>query len=234
MCIRQPHLALFHACFMDFQVSLNTDDSVVIIVPGSIQHPYQHLFLPCTLVKAAKEWRQDAITLGLWIRFRCCHFVGKFVDPLIQMKMQISLCFLRGRFKCLGTTPVLFFLMPLFLLEWVLLLCRYREALSGTVLRLTGFCICYSVLGIFSRSRLSRLCFQCPHVAGSIVPAFKGISDSSFSKFHWRSIHISRQWRMFGFLINWCNFCCIFDHKPRSKVIAPPSPIIVTVMSWAW
>ena len=83
------HLALFHACFMAITLPgiLNTDDSVVIIAVGSILNALYYALSPAITRKLAKEWTQDAITLGFMdqVGSVVAHFVGKFVGNIIRI-----------------------------------------------------------------------------------------------------------------------------------------------------
>lgn len=233
------HLALFHACFMAITLPgiLNTDDSVVIIAVGSILNALYYALSPAITRKLAKEWTQDAITLGFMdqVGSVVAHFVGKFVGSSNPDEDADKLKLPEWASMFRDNTVVLFFLMPIIFVGMGLAVGQEGiEALSGTGPEATNW-ILWLVIRAWTFSAGIVILLQGVRMfVGSIVPAFKGISDKllpgavpaldapTFYPF-------SPMGGMFGFLGSSIGaiLVCILTIVLHAPVIVFPSPIIM-------
>ena len=233
------HLALYHACFMavTLPVVLATDNSVVVIAVGTVLNALYYTLSPAITRKLAHEWTGDAITLGFMdqVGSLIANAVGKLVgstDP-DQDADKLKLPKWASMFR--DNTIVLFFLMPIIFVGMGLAVGQEGiQALAGTGAEATNWIIWLIIQGWTFTAGIVILLQGVRMFVGSIVPAFKGISDKflpgavpaldapTFFPF-------SPMGGMFGFLGSSVGaiVVCILTIVLHSPVIVFPSPIIM-------
>ncbi len=228
------HLMLYHAAFM--AVTLPTvlhSNSVVTVIIGSLLNAAYFTYSPAITRKLARPWTKDIQTLGFMdqVGSILAHYIGKWFGSSDPNQDADKLKLPRWASMFRDSTIVLFILMPIIFLGIGLAVGRTGiSTLSGTTnwilwLILQGWQFTAGIVILLSGVRM---------FIGSIVPAFKGISDKflpgavpaldapTFFPF-------SPMGGMFGFLGSTVGtivvtFLTIFLHSP---VIVFPSPIIM-------
>ena len=233
------HLALYHACFMAvcLPTVLGTNDSVVIILVATVINALYYTLSPAITRKLAREWTGDAITLGFMdqVGSIVAHFVGKWVgssDP-DQDADKLKLPKWASMFR--DNTVVLFFLMPIIFVGMGLAVGQKGiQELAGTGAEATNWIIWLIIQAWTFTAGIVILLQGVRMFVGSIVPAFKGISD----KFLPGAVPAldaptffpySPMGGMFGFLGSSVGaiLVCILTIVLGSPVIVFPSPIIM-------
>lgn len=233
------HLALYHACFMAvcLPTVLGTNDSVVIILVATVINALYYTLSPAITRKLAREWTGDAITLGFMdqVGSIVAHFVGKWVgssDPN-QDADKLKLPKWASMFR--DNTVVLFFLMPIIFVGMGLAVGQKGiQELAGTGAEATNWIIWLIIQAWTFTAGIVILLQGVRMFVGSIVPAFKGISD----KFLPGAVPAldaptffpySPMGGMFGFLGSSVGaiLVCVLTIALGSPVIVFPSPIIM-------
>lgn len=233
------HLALYHACFMAvcLPTVLGTEDSLIVVGLGSVVNAIYYAISPAITRKLAREWTKDAITLGFMdqVGSVIAHFVGKFVgsDNPDQDADKLKLPAWASMFR--DNTVVLFFLMPIIFVGMGLAVGQEGiQALAGTGPEATNW-ILWLVIKAWTFSAGIVILLQGVRMfVGSIIPAFKGISD----KFLPGAVPAldaptfypySPMGGMFGFLGSSIGaiVVCLLTIAFHAPVIVFPSPIIM-------
>jgi PTS system ascorbate-specific IIC component len=233
------HLALYHACFMAvcLPTVLGTNDSVVIILVATVINALYYTLSPAITRKLAREWTGDAITLGFMdqVGSIVAHFVGKWAgssDP-DQDADKLKLPKWASMFR--DNTVVLFFLMPIIFVGMGLAVGQKGiQELAGTGAEATNWIIWLIVQAWTFTAGIVILLQGVRMFVGSIVPAFKGISD----KFLPGAVPAldaptffpySPMGGMFGFLGSSVGaiLVCVLTIAFGSPIIVFPSPIIM-------
>lgn len=174
------HLALFHACFMAVTLPavLGTSNAVVIIAVATVLNAAYYTFSPAITRKLSREWTKDAITLGFMdqVGSLVAHFVGKFAGDPSEDADKLKLPKWASMFR--DNTVVLFFLMPIIFVGMGLAVGQEGiQALAGTGPDATNWIIWLIIQGWTFTAGIIILLQGVRMFVGSIVPAFKGISD---------------------------------------------------------
>lgn len=233
------HLALYHACFMAvcLPTVLGTNDSVVIILIATVINALYYTLSPAITRKLAREWTGDVITLGFMdqVGSIVAHFVGKWVgssDP-DQDADKLKLPKWASMFR--DNTVVLFFLMPIIFVGMGLAVGQKGiQELAGTGAEATNWIIWLIIQAWTFTAGIVILLQGVRMFVGSIVPAFKGISD----KFLPGAVPAldaptffpySPMGGMFGFLGSSIGaiLVCVLTIAFSSPIIVFPSPIIM-------
>ena len=231
------HLALFHACFMavTLPVVLGTTNDVVIIAVATVLNAAYYTFSPAITRKLSREWTKDAITLGFMdqVGSLVAHFVGKFVGDPKEDADKLKLPKWASMFR--DNTVVLFFLIPIIFVGMGLAVGQEGiQALAGTGPDATNWIIWLIIQGWTFTAGIVILLQGVRMFVGSIVPAFKGISD----KFLPGAVPAldaptffpySPLGGMFGFLGSSVGaiLVCLLTIICHAPVIVFPSPIIM-------
>ncbi|SER62886.1 PTS system, ascorbate-specific IIC component [Propionibacterium cyclohexanicum] len=228
------HLMLYHAAFMAVTLPhVLHANSVVTIILGTIFNAVYFTFSPAITRKLARSWTKDVQTLGFMDQVGAilAHYLGTWCgsnDPN-QDADHLKLPKWASMFR--DSTIVLFLLMPIIFLGIGIAVGRDGiSTLSGTTnwilwLILQGWQFTAGIVILLSGVRM---------FIGSIVPAFKGISDKflpgavpaldapTFFPF-------SPMGGMFGFLGSTVGaiMVTILTIALHSPVIVFPSPIIM-------
>ncbi|WP_416353796.1 PTS ascorbate transporter subunit IIC [Agrilactobacillus fermenti] len=228
------HLMLYHAAFMavTLPIVLHANNLWTVIV-GTLLNALYYTYSPAITRKLARAWTKDMITLGFMdqVGSVLAHFIGKWFgssDPN-QDADHMKLPKWASMFR--DSTIVLFFLMPLIFVSIGLAVGgKGIGQLAGSTnwviwLILQGFQFTAGIVILLSGVRM---------FIGSIVPAFKGISD----KFLPGSVPAldaptffpySPMGGMFGFLGSTIGAIAVtfLTIAFKSPVIVFPSPIIM-------
>lgn len=171
------HLMLYHAAFMAVTLPVVLHAKALgTIVVGTLLNALYYTYSPAITRRLARKWTHDQITLGFMdqVGSILTHFIGKWVgnaDP-DQDADKLKLPKWASMFR--DSTIVLFFLMPIiFIGIGVAVGPAGITKLSGGSnwiiwLILQGFQFTAGIVILLSGVRM---------FIGSIVPAFKGISD---------------------------------------------------------
>lgn len=228
------HLMLYHAAFMavTLPVVLHSNDIVTVIV-GTILNALYFTYSPAITRKLARSWTHDVQTLGFMdqVGSIVAHYIGKWFgssDPN-QDADKLKLPKWASMFR--DSTIVLFFLMPLIFIGIGIAVGQSGiEELAGTTnwiiwLLIEGWTFTAGIVILLSGVRM---------FIGSIVPAFKGISDKflpgAVPALDAPTIFpFSPMGGMFGFLGSTvgCIAVTILTIVFHSPVIVFPSPIIM-------
>lgn len=233
------HLALYHACFMavTLPVVLNTTNEVLIIAVATILNALYYTLSPAITRKLSREWTKDAITLGFMdqVGSLIATGVGKLVgskDP-DQDADKLKLPKWASMFR--DNTVVLFFLMPIIFLGMGIAVGQEGiQQLAGDGPEATNWIIWLIIQAWTFTAGIVILLQGVRMFVGSIVPAFKGISD----KFLPGAVPAldaptffpySPMGGMFGFLGSTIGaiLVCILTIVLQSPIIVFPSPIIM-------
>lgn len=231
------HLALFHSAFMAVVLPgvLQTDNSVIIIAVATVINACYYTFSPAITRKLARPWTGDAITLGFMdqVGSLIAHFVGKLVGNPEEDADKLKLPKWASMFR--DNTVVLFFLMPLIFVGMGLAVGQEGiQALSGEGADAQNWIIWLIVQAWTFTAGIVILLQGVRMFVGSIVPAFKGVSDKllpgavpaldapTFFTY-------SPMGGMFGFLGSSIGaiLVCLLTIALHSPVIVFPSPIIM-------
>lgn len=233
------HLALYHACFMAvcLPVVLATENTFVVVAVGSIINAIYYAISPAITRKLAREWTKDVITLGFMdqVGSLIAHFVGRRVgssnpdEDADRLKLPVWASMFRDN------TVVLFFLMPIIFVGMGLAVGQEGiQALAGTGPEATNW-ILWLIIKAWTFSAGIVILLQGVRMfVGSIIPAFKGISD----KFLPGAVPAldaptfypySPMGGMFGFLGSSIGaiMVCLLTIIAHAPIIVFPSPIIM-------
>lgn len=233
------HLMLYYAAFMAVCLPgvLQTDNSVLIVGLGTVICASYYTFSPAITRKLARSWTKDAVTLGFMDQVGCiiAHYVGKWCGSPDPSQDADKIKFPKWASMFRDNTVVLFFLMPiLFVCIGVAVGKTGIQALSGDAPGSTNWIMWLILQGWTFTAGMVILLQGVRIFVGSIVPAFKGISDRAIPGavpaldapvfFPY-----SPMGGMFGFLGSsiaciLATFITIWLHLP---VIVFPSPIIM-------
>jgi len=232
------HLMLYHAAFMNvtLPVVLHTKFLGTVLV-GTILNALYYTYSPAIPRKLARSWMHDVSTLGFMdqVGSILAHYIGKWFgsDKPSQDADNMKLPKWASMFR--DNTIVLFFLMPIIFVGIGLAVGKSGiQTLSGTGADATNWILWLILQGFTFTAGIVILLSGVRMFIGSIVPAFKGISD----KFLPGAIPAldaptvfpySPMGGMFGFLGSTIGciivtFATIMFHSP---VIVFPSPIIM-------
>lgn len=228
------HLMLYHAAFMAvvLPVVIHANAATTIIV-GTILNATYFTYSPMITRRLARAWTHDMQTLGFMdqVGSIIAHFVGKWcgsTDPG-QDADKLKLPKWASMFR--DSTIVLFLLMPLIFLGIGV---AVGPTGIGTLSGQTNWIIWLILQGWQFTAGIVILLSGVRMFIGSIVPAFKGISDKflpgavpaldapTFFPF-------SPMGGMFGFLGSTvgCMIVTVLTIVLHSPVIVFPSPIIM-------
>ncbi|MBU9788457.1 PTS ascorbate transporter subunit IIC [Lentilactobacillus sp. G22-6] len=232
------HLMLYHAAFMNvtLPVVLHTGSFWTVTV-GTILNALYYTYSPAIPRVISRPWMHDVSTLGFMdqVGSILAHFIGKWFgssDPN-QDADNMKLPKWASMFR--DNTIVLFFLMPIIFVGIGIAVGKIGiESLAGTGAGAVNWILWLILQGFTFTAGIVVLLAGVRTFIGSIVPAFKGISD----KFLPGAIPAldaptifpySPMGGMFGFLGSTVGcilvtFLTIVFHSP---VIVFPSPIIM-------
>lgn len=232
------HLMLYHAAFMNvtLPVVLHTGSFWTVTV-GTILNALYYTYSPAIPRVISRPWMHDVSTLGFMdqVGSILAHFIGKWFgssDPN-QDADNMKLPKWASMFR--DNTIVLFFLMPIIFVGIGIAVGKTGiESLAGTGAGAVNWILWLILQGFTFTAGIVVLLAGVRMFIGSIVPAFKGISD----KFLPGAIPAldaptifpySPMGGMFGFLGSTVDcilvtFLTIVFHSP---VIVFPSPIIM-------
>lgn len=232
------HLMLYHAAFMNvtLPVVLHTGSFWTVTV-GTILNALYYTYSPAIPRVISRPWMHDVSTLGFMdqVGSILAHFIGKWFgssDPN-QDADNMKLPKWASMFR--DNTIVLFFLMPIIFVGIGIAVGKIGiESLAGTCAGAVNWILWLILQGFTFTAGIVVLLAGVRMFIGSIVPAFKGISD----KFLPGAIPAldaptifpySPMGGMFGFLGSTVGcilvtFLTIVFHSP---VIVFPSPIIM-------
>lgn len=232
------HLSLYHAAFMNvtLPVVLHTGAFWTVII-ATVLNALYYTYSPAIPRIISRPWMHDISTLGFMdqVGSILAHFIGKWCGSPDKSQDADNMKLPRWAAMFRDNTVVLFFLMPIIFIGIGLAVGQTGiQALSGTGSGATNWIIWLILQGFTFTAGIVILLSGVRMFIGSIVPAFKGISD----KFLPGAIPAldaptlfpySPMGGMFGFLGSsvgciLVTFLTIIFHSP---VIVFPSPIIM-------
>ncbi|KFJ04524.1 PTS transporter subunit IIC [Bifidobacterium subtile] len=233
------HLALYHSAFMavTLPVVLQTSNPAVIIAVGTVLNALYYTYSPAITRRIARSWTHDVSTLGFMdqVGSIVAHFVGKWFGSAKPEQDADRMKLPKWAAMFRDNTVVMFFLMPIIFVGIGLAVGRQGiEVLSGTGSSDTNWILWLVLQGFVFTAGIVILLQGVRMFVGSIVPAFKGISD----KFLPGAVPAldaptffpySPMGGMFGFLGSTvaCILVAIGTIVFHSPVIVFPSPIIM-------
>ncbi len=232
------HLMLYHAAFMNvtLPVVLHTN-TVWTIVIGTVLNAVYYTYSPAIPRKISRPWMHDVSTLGFMdqVGSIIAHFIGKWCGSQDENQDADKLKLPKWASMFRDNTIVLFFLMPIIFLGIGLAVGKTGiQQLAGTSTGATNWVMWLILQGFTFTAGIVILLAGVRMFIGSIVPAFKGISD----KFLPGAIPAldaptifpySSMGGMFGFLGSTvgCILITLATVIFHSPVIVFPSPIIM-------
>ncbi|MGX6428593.1 PTS ascorbate transporter subunit IIC [Levilactobacillus yonginensis] len=232
------HLMLYHAAFMNvtLPVVLHTNGFWTVVV-GTILNAIYYTYSPAIPRIISRPWMHDVSTLGFMdqVGSILAHFIGKWFGSSKPEQDADNMKLPKWASMFRDNTIVLFFLMPIIFIGIGLAVGQSGiQSLAGTGPDATNWIMWLIIQGFTFTAGIVILLSGVRMFIGSIVPAFKGISD----KFLPGAIPAldaptifpySPMGGMFGFLGSTVGciivtFATILFHSP---VIVFPSPIIM-------
>ncbi|AEB07616.1 PTS system transporter subunit IIC [Coriobacterium glomerans PW2] len=233
------HLALFHACFMAVTLPavLGVDNAALVIGLGSVLNALYFTLSPAITRKLARAWTGDVITLGFndQVGSLVATGVGRLVGSTEPAQDADKLKLPKWAIMFRDNTVVLFFLMPIIFIGMGVAVGQDGiQALAGKGPDATNWFIWLVIQAWTFTAGIVILLQGVRMFVGSIVPAFKGISD----RFLPGSIPAldaptffpySPMGGMFGFLGSSVGaiLVCLLTIALHSPIIVFPSPIIM-------
>lgn len=230
------HMMLYHAAFMN--VALPTvlhTGSVATIAISTVINALYFTYSPAIPRVLSRIWTGDALTLGhqQQVGSLVAHYVGKWCGNKEQDADNLKLPKWASMFR--DNTITLAFLMPIIFIGIGLAVGQQGiQALAGTGRDSTNWIIYLVLQGISFTAGIVILLSGVRMFIGSIVPAFKGISDKflpgSVPALDCPTIYpYSPMGSMFGFIGSsvgaiLITVATIVFHSP---IIVFPSPIIM-------
>lgn len=232
------HLMLYHAAFMNVTLPVVLHTGIVgTVIVGTILNALYYTYSPAIPRKLARKWMNDVSTLGFMdqVGSLLAHYIGKWFGSSDPAKDADNMKLPKWAAMFRDNTIVLFFLMPIIFVGIGLAVGRTGiQQLAGNGPDATNWILWLVLQGFTFTAGIVILLSGVRMFIGSIVPAFKGISD----KFLPGAIPAldaptvfpySPMGGMFGFLGSTIGciivtFATIIFHSP---VIVFPSPIIM-------
>ena len=232
------HLMLYHAAFMNvtLPVVLHTNGFWTIVV-GTVLNAVYYTYSPAIPRIISRPWMHDVSTLGFMdqVGSLVAHFIGKWFGSSKPEQDADNMKLPKWASMFRDNTIVLFFLMPIIFVGIGLAVGPAGiQQLAGKGPDPTNWIMCLILQGITFTAGIVILLSGVRMFIGSIVPAFKGISD----KFLPGAIPAldaptifpySPMGGMFGFLGSTVG-CILITFTTiifKSPVIVFPSPIIM-------
>lgn len=175
------HLSLYHAAFMNvtLPVVLKTNALWTIVI-ATILNAVYYTYSPAIPRIIARPWMHDLSTLGFMdqVGSLLAHWIGKLVGSSAKEQDADNMKLPRWASMLRDNTVVLFFLMPIIFVCIGLAVGQTGiQSLSGTGSGATNWIIWLILQGFVFTGGIVILLSGVRMFIGSIVPAFKGISD---------------------------------------------------------